>query len=51
MIEKYIQASRKYALSHEPNFGDGESVLTMLYECHNEKMDKSSTQFGNSAGS
>ena len=36
MIEKYIQALREFARSHEPNFGDGESVLTMLYECHNE---------------
>ena len=36
MIEKYIQALREYALLCEPNFGDGESVLTMLYECHNE---------------
>ena len=36
MIEKYIQALREYALSHEPNYGDGASVLTMLYECHNE---------------
>lgn len=36
MIEKYIQALKEYAQSHEPNFGDGESVLTMLYECHNE---------------
>lgn len=36
MIEKYIQALREYVLSREPNFGDGESVLTMLYECYNE---------------
>ena len=36
MIEKYIQALKKYALSNEANYGDGESVLTMLYECHNE---------------
>ncbi len=36
MIEKYIQVLREYALSHEPNYGDGESILTMLYECHNE---------------
>ena len=27
MIEKYIQALKEYALSHEPNFGDAESVL------------------------
>lgn len=36
MIKKYIQALREYALSHELNFGDAESVLEMLYECHNE---------------
>ena len=36
MIEKYILALKEFALSHEPSFGDGESVLGMLYECHNE---------------
>ena len=36
MIEKYIQALRECVLSHEPNCTDGESVLGMLYECHNE---------------
>ena len=36
MIEKYIQALREYALPHEPNCADGESVLGMLYEYHNE---------------
>lgn len=36
MIEKYIQALREYALSHDPSCADGESVLGMLYECHNE---------------
>lgn len=36
MIEKYIQALREYALSHDPNYIDGASVLGMLYECHNE---------------
>ena len=25
-----------YEQHPQPNFGDGESVLTMLYECHNE---------------
>ena len=35
MIEKYIQALREYALSHDPNCTDGDSVLGMLYECHN----------------
>ena len=36
MIEKYIQALNEYAMSHEPNYGDGESVLTLLYEAYNE---------------
>lgn len=36
MIERYIQALKEYALSHEPNYGDGESVLTLLYEAYNE---------------
>ena len=36
MMEKYIQALKEYALSHEPDFGDGESILTLLYEAYNE---------------
>lgn len=36
MIEKYIQASKKYVLSHEPNVGNGESILTLLYEAYSE---------------
>ncbi len=36
MIEKYIQALRGYALSHDPNCTDGDSVLGILYECYNE---------------
>ena len=36
MIEKYIQALKEYALSHEFDLGDGESVLGALFECHNE---------------
>ena len=35
-MEKYIRILKEYVDSHAPNFGDGESVLTMLYECHNE---------------
>ena len=35
-MEKYICILKEYVDSHAPNFGDGESVLTMLYECHNE---------------
>ena len=33
-IEPYIQALVHLALSQEPNYGDGESVLAMLYECY-----------------
>lgn len=36
MIEKYIQALKEYVLSHEPNVGDGESILTLLYEAYSE---------------
>lgn len=36
MIEKYIQALKEYVLSHEPNVGDGESILTLLYEVYSE---------------
>lgn len=36
MIEKHIHALREYALSHEPDLGDTESILELLYECHNE---------------
>ena len=36
MIEKYIQALKKYALSHDPSCADGESILGLHYECHNE---------------
>lgn len=36
MIEKYIQALREYAIPHDPICADGESILGMLYERHNE---------------
>ena len=36
MMEKYTQALREYALSHEPNYGDGKTILTLLYEAYNE---------------
>ncbi len=36
MIEKYIQALREYVLSHDPSCADGETILGMLYECHNK---------------
>ena len=35
-MKKYIETLKTYVKQHPPCFGDGESVLTMLYECHNE---------------
>lgn len=36
MMEKYIQALKEYAMSHEQDYGDGESILTLLYKVYNE---------------
>ena len=36
MVEKYIQALKKAALSDELNLGGADTVLEMLYECYNE---------------
>ena len=38
MMERYIQALQEYAQSHKPDFGDGESVLTLLYEAYSEDL-------------
>ena len=35
-METYFEALKAYIEAHPPNYGDGESVLTMLYECYNE---------------
>ena len=35
-MEEFLETLRKHIAEQPPNFGDGESVLTMLYECHNE---------------
>ena len=35
-MKSYFEKLKAYIDAHPPNFGDGESVLTMLYECHNE---------------
>ena len=35
-MKTYFETLKAYIAKHPPNFGDGESVLTMLYECHNE---------------
>ena len=35
-MNSYFEKLKAYIDEHPPNYGDGESVLTMLYECHNE---------------
>ena len=35
-MNSYFEKLKAYIQSKPPNYGDGESVLTMLYECHNE---------------
>ena len=35
-VKKVLDRLQAYVTKFKPNFGDGESVLTMLYECHNE---------------
>lgn len=35
-MNSYFEKLKAYIQSKPPNYGDGESVLTMLYECHND---------------
>ena len=35
-METSFEALKAYVEAHPPNYSDGDSVLTMLYECHNE---------------
>ena len=35
-MDKYLETLKNHIAEHPPNFGDGESVLTMLYECYSE---------------
>ena len=35
-MKSYFEALKTYIKQNPPNYGDGESVLGMLYECHNE---------------
>lgn len=35
-MKSYFELLKAHIEAHPPNFGDGESVLSMLYECHNE---------------
>lgn len=35
-IKEFLQTLKNHVDSHVPNFGDGESVLTLLYEAYAE---------------
>ena len=35
-MDKFLKTLKRHIAEHPPNFGDGDSILTMLYECHNE---------------
>jgi len=35
-MKQFLETLKQHIAEHPPNFGDGDSVLTMLYECHNE---------------
>lgn len=35
-MNSFFEKLKAYIQSKPSNYGDGESVLTMLYECHNE---------------
>ena len=37
-MEKYFEILKDYIEQHPPNYGDADSVLGMLYECHNENI-------------
>ena len=36
MIKPYVKALMDYARTEPTDYGDGESVLTMLYECYSD---------------
>ena len=35
-MNTFFETLKAHIEQHPPNYSDGESVLTMLYECHNE---------------
>ena len=35
-MKQFLETLKAHIEQHPPNYGDGESVLSMLYECHNE---------------
>lgn len=46
MIKPYIEALMAYAKTEPTDYGQGESVLTMLYECYSDsnRMDDAQIQ-------
>ena len=35
-MKQFFETLKAHIAQDPPNYGDGESVLSMLYECHNE---------------
>ena len=35
-MKQFFETLKTHIEQHPPSYGDGDSVLTMLYECHNE---------------
>ena len=35
-MDNFLETLKRHIAEHPPNYGDGDSVLTMLYECYNE---------------
>ena len=35
-MKNFYDVLKEYIADHQPNFGDGESVLSMLYEAYSE---------------
>jgi len=35
-MKQFLDTLKAHIVQHPPSYGDGESVLSMLYECHNE---------------
>ena len=43
-MKEYLKSLKIYIDQHPPNLGDADSVLGMLYECHNENTPYDSEQ-------
>lgn len=44
MTDELVKHLTEYVLAHEPNLGDGNSVLTLLYEAYSEVNTMENTQ-------